>query len=79
MKALWTVQPRDMSQRLKRTTLHNPDLASDALIQVSRSPSLVSRLDRSHGFSVRPVLTTGTLFITPTKNISGQMATAPLR
>lgn len=78
MKALWTVQPRDMTQWLKRTTLHYAGPVSDALFQVSRLPNFVSRLDRSRGFSVRPALTTGILFITPTKP-STAMATSPLR
>jgi hypothetical protein len=79
MKASWTVQPRDMSQRLKRTTSRNADQASAALIQVFRRPNLMSRLDRSHGFAVRPGFDYWNLVHHTHENIPGQMATAPLR
>lgn len=78
MKALWTVQLRDMSQRLKLTTSHNADLASAALLQVFRPPNLDCHLDRSRDFRATGFDCWNLVHHTH-ENIPGQMVTAPLR
>lgn len=79
MKALWTVQPRDTSRRLKRTTSDNAVPASDELIQVSRPSNLVSDLDRSPGSFHANGFDYWNLVHHIHENIPGQMVTAPLR